>query len=180
MSKEESEVVELSLRVCRKCGLPKPAADFVKGHARCRSCWSAQNRSYYAANRAKLTAASAVNRRAKPEQYAAMKRRYYEGHWLEILVKQAKWRSARAGIPFAIAVSDVRIPEFCPILGIRIEMGRGKNRVASPTIDRIVPSLGYVPGNIAVISFRANRIKNDGTAEEHEAVARFMRAQGAK
>ena len=31
----------------------------------------------------------------------------------------------------------------------------------SPTLDRLIPELGYVPGNIAVISMKANRIKSD-------------------
>lgn len=44
-----------------------------------------------------------------------------------------------------------------------------------PTIDRIIPALGYVPGNIVVISHRANRMKSDGTAEEHERIAAWLR-----
>jgi hypothetical protein len=38
----------------------------------------------------------------------------------------------------------------------------------------MVPSLGYVPGNIRVISMRANRIKTDATADELRAVLRYM------
>lgn len=34
---------------------------------------------------------------------------------------------------------------------------------------------GYVPGNVVVMSYRANRLKNDGTAEEHEIIAAWMR-----
>lgn len=37
---------------------------------------------------------------------------------------------------------------------------------------------GYVPGNVEVISFRANRIKNNGTADEHERIAQWMRLGG--
>ena len=36
----------------------------------------------------------------------------------------------------------------------------------SPTIDRIVPELGYVKGNVVVVSAKANRIKNDATITE--------------
>lgn len=42
------------------------------------------------------------------------------------------------------------------------------------SLDRIVPSLGYVPGNVAVISHRANRIKSDATADELRAVADWL------
>jgi hypothetical protein len=72
------------------------------------------------------------------------------------------------------------VPEFCPVLGIRLACNvRGGPCDASPSLDRIRAELGYVTGNIAVISMRANRIKNNGTAAEHEAIARFMRANGS-
>ena len=41
--------------------------------------------------------------------------------------------------------------------------GGGAQNPAMPSIDRIIPSLGYVPGNVAVISLAANRIKSDCT-----------------
>ena len=47
----------------------------------------------------------------------------------------------------------------------------------SPTLDKTIPALGYVPGNIAVISWRANRLKNNGTLEELEALVEWMRKQ---
>ena len=38
----------------------------------------------------------------------------------------------------------------------------------SPTIDKLIPSLGYTKGNVWVISRRANMIKSDATLEELE------------
>ena len=40
----------------------------------------------------------------------------------------------------------------------------------SPSLDRIVPELGYVKGNIRVISNRANHLKSDATLEEHRKI----------
>ena len=37
---------------------------------------------------------------------------------------------------------------------------------ASPALDKFEPRKGYVPGNIAVISSLANRIKSDTTDPE--------------
>lgn len=45
---------------------------------------------------------------------------------------------------------------------------------ASPSIDRIVPELGYVPGNIAIISWRANDLKKDATADEMRRIADWI------
>jgi hypothetical protein len=49
-----------------------------------------------------------------------------------------------------------------PILGTEFKSGI-KNKHALPTLDKINPKKGYVRGNIAVISFRANQIKSDVT-----------------
>ena len=42
--------------------------------------------------------------------------------------------------------------------------------MSSPSLDRIIPSLGYVKGNIRVISFRANTLKNNATLSELELI----------
>jgi hypothetical protein len=49
----------------------------------------------------------------------------------------------------------------CPIFGTVFERGKTSHIPTSPTLDRIKPTLGYVSGNIAVISHRANAIKNN-------------------
>jgi hypothetical protein len=86
-------------------------------------------------------------------------------------------RAKKRGIPCTITTNDIIIPEFCPVLGIKLELGKGKNKPGSPSLDRIKPELGYVPGNVAVISNRANILKGDGTAEEHRKIANWIEAQ---
>ena len=86
---------------------------------------------------------------------------------------------ARAGlkrIPFSLKIEDIVIPEFCPILGIRLERGAGSHgaKDTSPTLDRIIPKRGYVKGNVHVISRRANMIKSCGTLTEHLAIAYWL------
>jgi len=46
--------------------------------------------------------------------------------------------------------------------------GNGKQRANdnSATIDRIDNGLGYVKDNVLIVSWRANRLKSDGTAED--------------
>lgn len=71
-------------------------------------------------------------------------------------------------------------PVLCPILNIPIKYNSDDRTCdAGCSFDRVDPTLGYVSGNIRVISYRANRIKNDGTAEEHEAIANWMKRNKA-
>lgn len=95
----------------------------------------------------------------------------------ERLVGEARIRARRKGLPFDLVPDDVTVPEVCPILDIRLVRGQGRIQDASPTLDRIDPVLGYVRGNVAVISARANLIKNSGSADEHERIAAWIRKQ---
>lgn len=86
----------------------------------------------------------------------------------------AKKRAEAAGIPFALAVDDIVIPEACPILGVPLDKPTGNKTGPTdyaPSLDRIRPALGYVPGNVRVISYKANRLRNNGTFIELMQVA---------
>lgn len=87
----------------------------------------------------------------------------------------ARYRANAKGIPFTITVEDIVIPECCPVLGMRLVLrtGRGSNN-DSPSLDRINPRKGYVPGNVSVISYRANRIKNDASLEELRRITAWL------
>ena len=52
------------------------------------------------------------------------------------------------------------------MFGFKLEFGSRENRFSSPSLDRIDNTKGYVPGNLQVISYRANQLKSDGTLEE--------------
>ena len=77
---------------------------------------------------------------------------------------------------FTVNFGDLVFPTHCPILGIELNyFADGTREENSPSFDRVDPSKGYVKGNVVVISWRANRIKNDGSAEEHQKIADFMK-----
>ena len=102
--------------------------------------------------------------------------RIYKGKWLDRnksypMWDAAKTRSKAKGIEFLIVLDDIVIPEFCPYLGIPITKSKIKSSDNSPTLDRIDSSKGYIPGNVEVISMRANVIKNSGTYLEHRMIA---------
>ena len=78
---------------------------------------------------------------------------------------------------FTIDFGDITFPTHCPILGIELDYFANNGRLEnSPSFDRVDPLKGYVKDNVVIVSWRANRIKNDGTAEEHEKIAKFMRS----
>lgn len=62
----------------------------------------------------------------------------------------------------------------CPIFGVDFDwerFGDGHNTDWVPSLDKFYPELGYVRGNVAFISCKANRIKNDATEKELYMVA---------
>lgn len=89
---------------------------------------------------------------------------------------RAKTRAKKKNLPFNIDYADVVIPEYCPILNIKLttKLGRGVSDNC-PSLDKINPTLGYVKGNVMVISALANRIKTNANSEQVEAVLFFMR-----
>lgn len=91
---------------------------------------------------------------------------------------RAKSRANELGVAFSIEIDEVAIPEVCPVLGTPLRpTGRAEARGASPSIDRLLPSLGYVSGNVRVISQAANCIKGNRTIDEMRAKAAFLRKQ---
>lgn len=94
----------------------------------------------------------------------------------------AKERANKSGIPFDIELSDIVIPDSCPVLGISIDkrLGRGRRKPDSPSLDKFIPEKGYVKGNVQVISWRANWLKNNGTVEEWIKIAKWCQQEEVK
>ena len=91
--------------------------------------------------------------------------------------KQINIWSSGKNIEFSLTPFNIDWPQYCPVLGLRLDYfrkGRGSHYDYSPSLDRVDPAKGYTPENTRVISNRANRIKNDGTAEEHRKIAAYI------
>lgn len=91
--------------------------------------------------------------------------------------RNAKDRSGKRGLPFDIALEDIVVADCCPVLGVPFVFGVQRRGPFSPTLDRLRPALGYVKGNIAVVSFRANMIMHDASFEEILAAGNWLKAQ---
>lgn len=96
----------------------------------------------------------------------------YKNTSLELKIwGRAKRRAGLASLPFNIEVSDILIPDVCPVFLVPFIVG-DTNWAAS--VDRLIPELGYTKGNIYIISNRANRLKNDFTLEEFDMIKKYM------
>jgi hypothetical protein len=99
---------------------------------------------------------------------------YKRTHIEKTMWKSAKYRAKKNGLPFDIEVSDIVIPKICPVLGIDIKQSEKNNSDNSPSLDKIVPELGYVKGNVMVISWRANSLKRDTSPEELKLILNYI------
>ena len=112
------------------------------------------------------------------ENHRAWSRRYYQ-IWRrknpeQYLYNAAKRRAREKGLEFNIEVSDIKIPETCPILGLKLEMGDARSKSSSPSLDRRDNSKGYVKGNVYVISNKANLHKGNLSTEEIGALYEYV------
>ena len=97
----------------------------------------------------------------------------------------AKRRAEAKGLDFDIEISDIIIPDFCPVLGGALKGSSGEYtredynpyKLAAPSLDRIDSSKGYVKENVVVISTRANALKSDATLEELKMLVSWFEKQ---
>ena len=114
-------------------------------------------------------------------------------HIKQTLLQALRDRAKRRGYESDLELSDMpEIPEICPVLHISMNLyrkwssgagkGKGRNRHDnSPTIDRLNSNLPYLKkykDNLFVISWRANKLKSDGTLSEFEGIVEYMRNRG--
>ena len=156
--KEEKELSEFgSYRYKRKDGT-------ISVNSWCKACSAKARREHRATNREhykQLNLKSHIKvGKTKAKQTRLVNREKYI--WMS-----ARARAKEKSIPFNIEISDIVIPQVCPLLEtpiVRDVIDRTNMHV--PSLDKIIPSLGYVKGNVRVISFKANMVKNDLTEEQ--------------
>lgn len=111
----------------------------------------------------------------EPCRRRAQSRRCYAANPMASVLRTAKQRARKKGVEFDLTVADVEMPTHCPLLGLELE--RGGDRENSPALDRLDSSKGYTPDNVWIISYRANRIKNDATLAELEMIVEGLRGK---
>lgn len=102
-------------------------------------------------------------RQANKERMRVVAKRHRKEFPEVLLWKLSKQRAKRSGLPFDLTPEYIKsiIPDVCPITLLPFEIGDRRPVRQSMTLDKIYPSMGYVPGNVAVISRFANTLKQD-------------------
>ena len=98
-----------------------------------------------------------------------------------VAYQHAKSRAKKQNLPFNITAAYLReiAGDECPVFHTKFEwgasgLGPGKFKPNGAQLDRIEPDLGYVEGNVAFISHRANRLKDNGTMQDHYDIADWL------
>ncbi len=126
---------------------------------KCSACLSLDRKEYYQENIVRINELKKVRELQNPQQ---------------IMYTRVKTRAKTKGITFNLEIGDIIIPDKCPIFNTPFVFGKKSPYNAS--LDRIDPTKGYVKGNVVVISYRANSIKNDATPKELRQVADYVDA----
>lgn len=92
---------------------------------------------------------------------------FYENNRAKRLLIKSKETAKNSGLEHSITLEDIIIPEYCPVLGVKLTATLGEGQVqTNASIDRIDSTKGYVKGNVQVISRKANTMKSNATKEE--------------
>jgi hypothetical protein len=166
--------------VCSKCKKEKKIEDFYRSNTRkcgyesgCKDCRRAAASNYGRTEQGKLQSKLQKQRMRGTVQHALKK-----------AMEEARRRARKQNIPFSLTIDDLSslVVSHCPITEEPLDWEKryvvnGRFTKNSPSLDRIIPELGYVPGNCAFLSHRGNTIKSNGTAEEHSRIVKYMTTQ---
>ena len=112
------------------------------------------------------------------EEHAEIKRQRRRRNPRRNMLVRAKGRAKQAGMEFSISLEDIIIPTYCPIFGVLLDTYVIKSRNEhSPSLDRIDSTKGYIPGNVQVISWKANRAKIDTSLKELIVLGKWAETQ---
>lgn len=143
---------------------------------------SVRRKTAYAARTAEQKLLHAQKQKERHLRDRERKLQVYKKHYRQNKPKLAlnalRARAKEREVPFNLELSDLTQLFSCNICAIcSIPTEIGGDREKKPSVDRIVPSVGYTKDNIALLCMRCNQIKNDGTAEDHERIAQWIRTK---
>jgi hypothetical protein len=151
------QVVAVFNRVCNTCQEERPESEFYKNrkgsYKYCKTCYIEKNKGYQ-------------------ESYRTNNR-------FAIRVRACKARAKYKGLPFDLTEEYLREvwTGVCPVFNTPLDIQALKNSPKHAELDRIIPELGYVKGNVVWLSQRANRLKHDAKLEELERLVGWLKSK---
>ena len=158
-------------KVCTVCNIWKPFSEFYKKASGkngirpyCKSC----SKEYQAnicpfkkwfASKNSRTKFAGKEFTIEPEDIPGVKIKRFKG-------EHQRWPEMWEAIEY---------PKVCPVQGIKLgwkAKGNG-GQDNSPSLDRIDPTKGYIPGNVMIMSSLANKMKSNSTLEQKKIEARY-------
>jgi len=104
-----------------------------------------------------------------PKGEIARRTKFYVDNPAKYILTTIKGRCKRDGIVFDLSEEDFKsLPTHCPVFNTPLERNLGKRKWSryALSVDKIQPNLGYVTGNVQILSRLANNMKSDATPEE--------------
>jgi hypothetical protein len=117
---------------------------------------------------------NAIYRARHNRLIAHRKRKWVAANIDRVRLAAIKRRAQELGVPFDLTAADIRPPKKCPILKIELVRGKGRTEYNSVSVDRIRPELGYVKGNVRILSQRANTMLSDSSPRERLLLAEWI------
>lgn len=104
--------------------------------------------------------------------------RFQRNNPLKYMLNRTRGSAKRRGLEFSLSEADFPVlPEYCPVFGMRLKYPgdtEGADDPAIASLDRINNSMGYIAGNVVIISLRANKIKRDASLEDLRALVAWL------
>lgn len=161
---------------CTKCGIKKARKQFSRDKklatglkSQCKDCIS----KHQYEKRKNCPPDKEKERQVSIAWYANFKKNNPKECIRRRLFHSAKKRAKLGNLPFNITKEDIVFGDFCPVFGTKFVYDANAHCSISPSLDKIIPSKGYVKGNICVISFRANHIKSNVSLEDFQKLTRW-------
>jgi hypothetical protein len=188
------------MRKCKKCNQEKPLIEFIKnknskeGYANtCKFCQNEYSKKWKQVNSSELSKKRRI--RYSETKGIEVKERELKRKLLHPLrvrcqllrrgmINRAKTKKiAFDNTYFTVEYLIDRIIKNnkCQCCGKELDISYKENRKFndnSPSIDRVIPKLGYIKNNVAILCWRCNKHKQDSTAKELRMIADFMDVWG--
>ena len=161
--------------MCEVCGGPIRRDNKYGVCKRTSACRSENSRRSYYVDVEASRERQRTHRRDHPGLHNGYAKQWRDKNPELVALKCARQRARNADVPFELTLETLPpVPEVCPVFGLPLQRQVGRRAANSPSLDRIIPDLGYVPGNVQWLSNRANEMKRDASPEELRQFAEWV------